>query len=46
MEIKDNKLTINIPEGMEIDLQNSNFTMEKLIVSRRLINHPAKDINR
>lgn len=25
MEIKDNKLTINIPEGMEIDLQNSNF---------------------
>ena len=25
MEIKDNKLTINIPLGMEIDLQNSNF---------------------
>lgn len=25
MEIKDNKLTINIPYGMEIDLQNSNF---------------------
>ena len=25
MEIKDNKLTINIPDGMEIDLQNSNF---------------------
>lgn len=25
MEIKDNKLTINIPEGMEIDIQNSNF---------------------
>ena len=25
MEIKDNKLTINIPEGMEIDLENSNF---------------------
>lgn len=25
MEIKDNKLTIDIPEGMEIDLQNSNF---------------------
>lgn len=25
METKDNKLTINIPEGMEIDLQNSNF---------------------
>lgn len=25
MEIKDNQLTINIPEGMEIDLQNSNF---------------------
>lgn len=25
MEIKDNKLTINIPEGMEIDLRNSNF---------------------
>lgn len=24
-EIKDNKLTIDIPEGMEIDLQNSNF---------------------
>ena len=24
-EIKDNKLTISIPEGMEIDLQNSNF---------------------
>jgi hypothetical protein len=24
-EIKDNKLTINIPDGMEIDLQNSNF---------------------
>lgn len=25
MEIKDNRLTINIPDGMEIDLQNSNF---------------------
>ena len=25
MEIKDDKLTINIPSGMEIDLQNSNF---------------------
>lgn len=25
MEIKDNQLTINIPLGMEIDLQNSNF---------------------
>lgn len=25
MEIKDNQLTINIPYGMEIDLQNSNF---------------------
>lgn len=25
MEIKNNKLTIDIPEGMEIDLQNSNF---------------------
>lgn len=25
IEIKDNKLTINIPDGMEIDLQNSNF---------------------
>lgn len=25
METKDNKLTINIPKGMEIDLQNSNF---------------------
>ena len=25
MEIKDNKLTINIPYGMEIDIQNSNF---------------------
>lgn len=25
MGIKDNKLTINIPKGMEIDLQNSNF---------------------
>ena len=25
MEIKDNKLTINIPEGMEIDILNSNF---------------------
>lgn len=25
MKIKDNKLTINIPDGMEIDLQNSNF---------------------
>ena len=24
-EIKDNKLTINIPKGMEIDIQNSNF---------------------
>lgn len=24
-EIKDNELTINIPEGMEIDIQNSNF---------------------
>ena len=24
-EIKDNELTINIPSGMEIDLQNSNF---------------------
>lgn len=24
-EIKDNQLTINIPDGMEIDLQNSNF---------------------
>lgn len=26
MEIKDNKLTINIPEGMEIDILNSNFS--------------------
>lgn len=25
MEIKDNKLTINIPDGMEIDVENSNF---------------------
>ena len=25
MEIKDNQLTINIPDWMEIDLQNSNF---------------------
>lgn len=25
MEIKDNKLTINIPEGMEIDIKNSNL---------------------
>lgn len=25
MEIKDNQLTINIPDGMEIDLQNSKF---------------------
>ena len=25
MEIKDNKLTINIPEGMEIDTENSDF---------------------
>lgn len=25
MEIKDNKLTINIPEGMEIDIENSDF---------------------
>ena len=25
MEIKDNKITINIPTGMEIDLQNSKF---------------------
>lgn len=25
MEIKDNKLTINIPEGMEIDIENSNL---------------------
>lgn len=25
MEIKDNKLTINIPEGMEIDTENSEF---------------------
>ena len=25
METKNNQLTINIPEGMEIDLQNSNF---------------------
>lgn len=25
MEIKDNKLTINIPEGMEIDIENSDL---------------------
>ena len=25
MEIKDNKLTINIPDGMEIDVENSDF---------------------
>lgn len=25
MEIKDNQLTINIPKGMEIDIENSNF---------------------
>ena len=25
MEIKDNKLTINIPDGMEIDVENCNF---------------------
>ena len=25
MEIKDNKLTINIPDGMEIDVENCDF---------------------
>lgn len=25
MEIKNNQITINIPEGMEIDIENSNF---------------------
>lgn len=25
MEIKDNKLTINIPDGMKIDVENSDF---------------------
>ena len=25
MEIKDNKITINIPDGMEIDVENSDL---------------------
>lgn len=25
MEIRDNKLTINIPDGMEIDVENCDF---------------------
>lgn len=43
MEIKDNKLTINIPEGMEIDLQNSNFSTGVIMFKKKEITY--KDIN-
>ena len=44
----DNKvMVIKEPrDGSHFDLSCPKFTMEKLIVSRRLTNHPAKDINR
>ena len=38
MEIKDNKLVINIPEGMVIDVENSNL-------KEGIIKFRNKDIN-
>ena len=38
MEIKNNQLTINIPEGMEIDLENSDLT-------KGIVKFKKKDIN-
>ena len=42
MEIKDNELTINIPEGMEIDLQNSNFSTGVIMFKKKEITY--KDV--
>lgn len=42
MEIKDNKLTINIPDGMEIDLQNSNFSTGVIMFKKKEITY--KDV--
>lgn len=39
MEIKDNQLTINIPEGMEIDLQNSNFDTEVIKFKKKVLTY-------
>ena len=39
MEIKDNKLTINIPEGMEIDIQNSNLKVGVIKFKKKEIDY-------
>lgn len=42
MEIKDNKLTIDIPKGMEIDILNSNFGTGVICFKKKELTH--KDI--
>ena len=44
MEIKNNKLTIDIPEGMEIDLQNSNFDTGVICFKKKLPEFKDGDI--
>ena len=39
MEIKNNQLTIDIPKGMEIDLENSDLTKGIVKFRHRLINY-------
>ena len=39
MEIKNNQLTINIPEGMEIDLENSDLTKGIIIFKKKDITY-------
>lgn len=43
-EIKDNKLTINIPEGMEIDILNSNFSTGVICFKKKKIEFKDGDI--
>ena len=44
MGIKDNKLTINIPEGMEIDILNSNFSTGVICFKKKKIKFKDGDI--
>lgn len=44
MEIKDNKLTINIPEGMEIDILNSRFSTGVICFKKKKIKFKDGDI--
>lgn len=37
MEIKDNKLIIDIPKGMELDTENTDFTKGVIMPERRRV---------